>query len=95
MEDRSAYQGQMEAKLQEWGSKLDELKAKADRAGADSKAELNKKIEALGEKRDAMQQKLAELKSSGDDAWESLKAGAESAWDELSAAFEEAKSNFK
>jgi uncharacterized coiled-coil DUF342 family protein len=95
MEERKAYQGQMEAKLQDWGSKLDEMKAKADQAGADSKAKLNKQIEALSNKRDAMQQKLAELKSSGDDAWESLKAGAESAWEDFSAAFEEAKSHFK
>lgn len=42
MEDRNAYQGEMEAKLQEWGVKLDEMKVKADHAGADTKAQLDK-----------------------------------------------------
>lgn len=94
MEDRNAYQGDMEAKLQEWGAKLDEMKVKADQAGADTKAQLDKQIKELTTKREAMQQNLAELKASGDEAWESLKAGMKGAWDELTAAFEEAASKF-
>ncbi|WP_414578728.1 hypothetical protein [Anabaena sp. CCY 9402-a] len=95
MEDKNAYQGEMEAKLQEWGAKLDAMRTKADQTSADAKAELDKQIKELTTKREAMQQKLTELKASSDDAWESLKAGTQSAWNDLSASFEEAASKFK
>ncbi|MBW4655204.1 MAG: hypothetical protein KME20_19505 [Kaiparowitsia implicata GSE-PSE-MK54-09C] len=94
MTERKAYQGEMEAKLQEWGAKLDAMKAKANESGTDAKAELDQKIKTLTAKREAVQQQLANLKSSSDDAWDSVKAGVQGAWNELSSAFEDAASKF-
>lgn len=39
--------------------------------------------------------KLHDLKSSGNEAWESLKAGAEKTWTEAKSAFRETTSKFK
>lgn len=93
--NRTAHQGEMEAQLQEWGTKLDQLKAKADQAGADAEAHLNQKIEELGTKRDEMAQNLENLKNSSDDAWESIRAGLQSAWQEVNKGFEEATHKFQ
>ena len=37
MENREEYQGKMEAQLSEWGAEIDKLKAKADKAAADTR----------------------------------------------------------
>ncbi len=95
MTERDVAQGEMEKKLQDWGAKLDEMKAKADQSGADTKAQLEGKIEALTVKRDAMQQQLADLKGSSDEAWHIMKTGLQAAWIDLSDAFEEASAKFK
>jgi uncharacterized coiled-coil DUF342 family protein len=95
MSERETSQGQMEATLQKWGVKLDEMKAKVDHVSDEAKVELQQKIKTLTGKKEALQEKLSELKSSSDDAWKSLKEGMQSAWDELSSAFEEAASKFK
>ncbi|MEA5556499.1 sll1863 family stress response protein [Nodularia spumigena] len=95
MEDKKAYQDSMETKLSELGVKIDQLQVKAEKAGTDAKANFNQQIEDLKTKRHAMQQKLAEFKSSGDEAWASMQTGLKSAWDELSSAVEDAASKFK
>ncbi len=95
MENRQEYQGKMESQLQEWGAKLDEMHAKADQASGDAKQEWTQKIENLKSKRDELQQHLADMKSSSDEAWNSLKTGFQNAWDEFSNSVEEAKSKFQ
>lgn len=94
MNDKEKYQGEMEAKLQEWGAKLDGLKAKADEVGEGAKGDIHDKIDALNAKKAELEVKLVELKSSGDDAWQSLTAGFQRAWNELSHSFEDAMSKF-
>lgn len=95
IQKRSTHQGEMESQLKDWGAKLDELKAKADQAGADAEANLNQKIEELTAKRDEMAQNLENLKNSSDEAWESMEAGLKSAWEEIGKSFEEATSKFE
>ncbi len=95
MSMKEAYQKKMQAKLDEWGTEIDKLKAKADKAEADAQLEYHKEIERFREKQQAAQQKLDELKESGEDAWEDLKAGIESSWDSLGDALKSAASRFK
>lgn len=95
MSQKQAYQEKMEAQLKEWGAKIDELKAKAEKAEADAKLEYHKRIDGLQAKRNAVEAKLAEVKASGEEAWENLKDGAERAWNELRSAVNEAASKFK
>ncbi|USR91002.1 hypothetical protein NEA10_19610 [Phormidium yuhuli AB48] len=94
MEDRKEYQGNMEKQLQEWGAKIDDLQARAEKASRDAKDDLNQRIDALKSKRDDVQKRLSDLKSASDDAWSSLKSGFQNAWNEFSSSVEEAKSKF-
>jgi predicted ATP-binding protein involved in virulence len=92
---RKAYEEKLEAQLKEWGAQLALLKAKADNAKADAKIEYYKTIEALQSKQNEAKKKLQELKTAGDEAWESIKAGVEKAWAEVKTAYHDASSRFK
>ena len=92
---KDAYIDKMEAQLREWGAKIDELKAKADKAKTGAKIEYMKQLDSLKDKRDAEQTKLGEIRAAGEEAWESLKTGVEGAWSELKAAIDGAANKFK
>lgn len=95
MNMKEAYQKKLQAQLDEWNSEIDILKAKADKAEADSQLEYYKKIEELRSMQEEANNKLIELKDASDDAWEDLKAGMENAWDSLENALKSAKSRFE
>lgn len=92
---RQAYEEKMDAQLQEWGAKFEELRAQADKAEADAKIQLYAQIEALRAKQVAAAKKLRHLKEAGEDSWEDIRAGVESAWGELGKAVDTTISNFK
>jgi DNA repair exonuclease SbcCD ATPase subunit len=91
MENMEEHVGKREAQLKQWGAKLDQLVAKAEKAGAEMKIERRKRIDDLKAKYQAAQAKLAELKAAGGEKWGVLKTGVESAWNELEAAFKKMK----
>lgn len=95
MSKKEAYEKKLQAQLDEWNSEIDKLKAKADQAEADAQLEYYQQIEELRAKQEQYSQKLAELKTASDDAWEDIKAGVESAWDSLNRSLKSAKSRFK
>lgn len=84
--------GKLETQLQQWGAKLDELVAKADEVGAETKAEYRQAIDELGKKYQTAQAKLAELKTAGGTKWELFKNGIEHAWSDVETAFKGLKS---
>jgi hypothetical protein len=83
----SAHVTNLEARLKEWGARLDELVAKAGEVGTEAKSDYRKGVEELRAKYQAAQTKLEELKSTGGDKWETVKTGVENAWSELETAF--------
>jgi uncharacterized coiled-coil DUF342 family protein len=91
---KDAYLQKIDAQMEDWKSEIDKMKAKADKAEAGAKLEYYKQIEELREKQQAAQEKLTELKSSGEDAWEDLKAGFELARVSLGEAIKSASSRF-
>lgn len=95
MSMKKAYEQKLQSQLDEWNAEIDKLRAKADRAGAESKVEYYKKIEELKSMQEAADNKLTELRDAGDDAWEDLKSGIDSAWDSLGNALRSATSRFK
>ena len=95
MSIKETYQQKLKAQLDEWSAEIDKLKAKADKAEADTKLEYYEKVEDLREKQAAANAKLTGLITASDDAWEDLKAGAESAWLALGESVKSATSRFK
>jgi predicted ATP-binding protein involved in virulence len=69
-EGRKAYEEKLDAQLKKWKSQIAVLKAKAEKAKADTKMDYYTIIQALEHKRDEARTKLQELKTAGDEAWE-------------------------
>lgn len=92
---KQAFQQKLEAQLQDWDDKLDELKAKAREAKAELRADYEKQLDVLSGKRATVQAKLQELRLRTEDAWEDLKGGTERAWDEMRKALDQIASRFK
>jgi hypothetical protein len=92
-EMKDAYVAKMEAQLSEWGAKLKEMKAKAEKAAAQGRLDYQQRLEKVRaqEKHDQARRKLDEVKAAGEDRWEALKAGVEGAWKELKKSVDSAK----
>jgi predicted nuclease with TOPRIM domain len=86
------YQDKMDAQLQEWRAKLEELKGKAAKTGAEAHQEKNKQVEALRPKLEAAHQKLQGLKAASGEAAEMLRKNSEKAMEELKKTWESVKS---
>jgi peptidoglycan hydrolase CwlO-like protein len=91
MEKTQDNVGKLETQLKQWGAKLDEIVAKADRAGTTARIDNRKRIDDLKAKVKAAQSKLDEVKTAGSEKWDTLKTGVESAWAELDLAFKKLK----
>lgn len=95
MDKKDAYEQKLQAQLDEWSAEIDKLKARAKRAEADARLELDNEIESLEKQQRRAQEKLEELRSAGEDAWDDLKAGLDSAWENLKVSVRSASSRFK
>lgn len=67
-----AYQQKAEAKLEEVSARLDVLRAQAKDKGADARIALDRQIVELEKQRDALSDRLGELRDAGADAAEEL-----------------------
>lgn len=79
--------GKLEAQLTLWAVQIDDLAAKADKAGARATIEYRQSIDDLKIKRAMAQEKFDEFKAAGSGKWEEFKTDIEHAWSELAAAF--------
>jgi hypothetical protein len=89
MESVRAHVGEMETQLERWSMQLDELVARARKAGAWGRSDHRERIFELMVKHRQAQWKLAELRAAGSQSWERVRAGIESVWNEVAAAFRE------
>jgi uncharacterized coiled-coil DUF342 family protein len=82
---KDAYIAKLQAQLDEWGTEIDKLKAKADKAGADMQLEYHRQVDELRAMQATANQKLTELKESSEETWDSLKEGVDikEAWNSL------------
>lgn len=83
--DRSV--AKLEVQLESWGAKLDELVAKLETAGRETKVDARKRLDDMKVKLAAARAQLAEAKTAGAGRWDKFKAGVESSCKELEIAF--------
>jgi hypothetical protein len=94
MNEKEAYERQLQAQLDEWNAEINKLKAKAAKAEADAQIESVRYIEELERQQQKAQEKLRELQKSSEDAWNDLKVGLDSAWRNLDESIRSASSRF-
>lgn len=77
----------LEGQLDVWGAKLDELLAKAEVAGKETKVDARKHLDEAKAKLEVARAKFAEAKAAGEDKWSTFKTSVESSYKELEGAF--------
>lgn len=90
---RKAYRQKMEAQIKEWRADIDKLKARAEKANADAKIELNRNLERVKERYDTVRDRFEELQDAGEDRFEALKKSFEAAVDEFKTTWKKTNSD--
>ncbi len=93
--ERREFIETMEAQLKVWDAELQKLAAKAEKARAEAKADLDDQIKKLRVKRAETKTRLDELRGKSGEAWVDLKDGIEKAWRELKTGIDKAVMKFK
>ena len=93
--DKKAFMNALSSQLADWQKELNDLSAKANKAGTKAKAEIQNQIKDLNSKMDEAQSKLKQIQEVGDEAWDSVREGFEKSWTEFRGAFKNALSRFK
>lgn len=94
-QERNNYVRQVQKEVNELSIDIDRLATKARTTRDTAKAEFDKEIKVLGEKRVTAEQKLSELQAANAAAWTQLKSGMDSAIEDLKRAFVKAKKEFE
>jgi len=84
----------LQAKLEEWNARIDELEVQASLMEAEARTRQQKRIEEVRRKRDELREKVDTLGRAGDDARQDLEEGVTMAVDALKEAFQSAASRF-
>ena len=93
-EQMQAFREQTETRLAEYKKEIDQLQAKAEKLEGDAKAKAEQQLTALRLKRDEVVEKLKDLGSAGEGAWEQIKSGIEAAMEDLGKAYKKAVAEF-
>jgi len=83
MSIRDVYEKNMQAQLDEWKTRLETFKEKADQEETNLQLEYYTLIEEVKLELETAHKKLQLLKKIGDEEWEELKSDVEITWDSL------------
>jgi len=93
-DQQQVYREKVQAELNLLNAQVDEMKAKAAQAQADTKIQYNSLLEELQTRQVAVQMRLEELQAASQDAWEDIQTGVEAAWLDLQQSFQNAVAKF-
>jgi len=85
---------QTETRLAEYKKEIDQLQERAEKLGEDGKAKAEKQLTILRQKQDEVAEKLKDLSSSSENAWEQVKSGVDAAMEDLGNAYKKAAAEF-
>lgn len=95
---RTDYAQLLETQLTEWkkefASLRDQAKKVAGKVTGDASHDVQATLDALKEREQTVEKKIAELKAASDEAWDTMKVGLEVAWVDLKGAGKEAVAKF-
>jgi hypothetical protein len=73
MDNKQAYVEKIDAQLNEWKARIDQLKAKGQNAKADATIDYNDAARKLQDQIEALSQKKKELQDAAADKWEQVR----------------------
>jgi hypothetical protein len=77
-----------EARIREWGVKLDSMKARAEKMAAQAKLEIKPRVEAVQTKLDTAKTKVGNIAKVTDGKWVDITRGVENRWSGLKASID-------
>ena len=94
-EEKAEYKQKSKEKLDEFDKNIEQLEVEAKEAGYKVKAESNKGLEELKEKRAALKDHMEKLEASSKKTWEAAKKKMNEAMDDLEKTYNKVRANFK
>jgi hypothetical protein len=85
----------LEALLTEWDTQFEDLKDRASKAKAQTRAEYHKQLQVVADKRALINEKLKDLRWHTGEVWNDLKNTIEHTWDEMCQETERLTARFK
>jgi hypothetical protein len=95
MVDRNTYYERVETELRNWDSEIRKLKQDTPSVAEGSKIPYYDQLEDLMALHELAQQRLQELKESGDEQWNDFRMGMETVMNDLKKSHAELTSHFK
>jgi hypothetical protein len=95
MVDRNAYYESVETQLKSWDAEIRKLKEHTPRVAEGSKIPYYDQLEDLMALHELAQQRLQDLKESGDEQWNDFRMGMETVMNDLKKSHAELTSHFK
>jgi lipid II:glycine glycyltransferase (peptidoglycan interpeptide bridge formation enzyme) len=95
MINRDEYVEKLKAQLDQWNADIAKWEAKAREAQVETRAEFDKKLEALRQQCEQAMYQMNLLQSAAGDAWTDFVRGADEAWARMREAFDQASSHFR
>ena len=94
-QQKEAFQRAAQDELEAVQKQMAALQAKADKASASARAELQKSIRELEGKKETARKQLDRLKSATDATWSEVKAGVHGAIEEMNQSYQRVRSNLR
>jgi predicted nucleic acid-binding Zn-ribbon protein len=94
-QEKTTFEKRIQSEIEAWNKRIEELRARAERVAAERKAEYFDQVEELQSRRTELEQRLSELRNSGETAFNDFKEGVENAANDLRDAVDRALERFK
>jgi predicted secreted Zn-dependent protease len=95
MDAKEAYIEKAKAQIKEIEARMNALRVEVEKATADTKSEMGKRLEELNAHRKVAEERLQQLQRVSGDAWTDLREGMEKALSDLKEAANKAKTRFE
>jgi len=92
---KDSYVKKANREVQEWNAKVDDLQKRSEKVGAQTRDELDRALQTVREKLGIFQQKVTDVKGSGENGWTTLRKNADEALRDVKHAYREATSSLK
>jgi hypothetical protein len=93
--DKESYVNKTETELRQWSAKVDRLQMRAEKAGSQTRAEIDGQLRMVRAKVNAGRRKLVRLQGSGEGTWQTLRRGADDTLRNVQRTYQRTVSLFK
>jgi uncharacterized coiled-coil DUF342 family protein len=95
MSKKDEYCATMDSEIKNWDAQVDALNAKGKQMSADAQVGYETQVKAMRADRDLACEKLQELRTANESAWQQMQSGVEAAWTSMKNSMEKVAAQYK